>query len=238
MSALLFRQSYPSQVRRPRLRRAYLLALIPAVVLAGSLAKSEEVVRVSTADGGEWAITISPAQVSTAAPVATAVLPEPNVGPVELSALSQARNFLAVAAQAEQPAPAAPSAEFAVPQDRTENGILIVPQPTGTPQANAYQRIYNSIPLNRTEYLANPSYRYDTTMELLTGNQRQIVVHRNYTPQLNEPREGHPLFLYNRYGGGTGFGYGGFGGGYPFGFNYIPQYAPAFRYFLPIEDAY
>jgi hypothetical protein len=78
-------------------------------------------------------------------------------------------------------------------------------------------------------------------MELLTGQQRQIVVHRNYTPQLHGPREIQPIFLYNRYGGGTlydgGYGYGG-GYGFGLGWRYIPQYAPAFRYFLPLEYGY
>ena len=78
-------------------------------------------------------------------------------------------------------------------------------------------------------------------MELLTGNQRQIVVHRNYTPQLNQPTKRHPMFLYNRDGGylGGGPGYGGPGPyGFGYGFNYGYGYPPAFRYFLPLEDLY
>ena len=75
--------------------------------------------------------------------------------------------------------------------------------------------------------------------KLLTGNQRKIVVHRNYTPQLNQPTERYPLFLYNNYRGGGGYGYGGFGG-YGSGFSYydVLGVPPTFRYFQPIEDVY
>ena len=46
---------------------------------------------------------------------------------------------------------------------------------------SAYSRIYNSIPFNRVEYDANPNYRHDSTMEILTGNARhQTIVQRNF----------------------------------------------------------
>lgn len=44
-----------------------------------------------------------------------------------------------------------------------------------------YARIYNSIPFNRAEYEVNPSYRHDSTMEILTGNARhQTIVRHNF----------------------------------------------------------
>lgn len=46
---------------------------------------------------------------------------------------------------------------------------------------SAYSRIYNSIPFNRVEYDANPNYRHDSTMEILTGNARhQTIVQHNF----------------------------------------------------------
>lgn len=39
-----------------------------------------------------------------------------------------------------------------------------------------YWAIYRSIPFIRTEYLANPSYRHEATMELLTGHPRPVKV--------------------------------------------------------------
>ncbi len=60
----------------------------------------------------------------------------------------------------------------------------------------SYESIYNSIPYRRSEYLANPSYRHDTTVEIMFGKMRNTVVHRNDTqqrvvnprPNLYEPR--------------------------------------------------
>ena len=48
-----------------------------------------------------------------------------------------------------------------------------------------YSRVFKSIPFNRAEYNANPSYRHDAAMEILTGNPRHqtIVKHTNYRPQ-------------------------------------------------------
>jgi hypothetical protein len=50
---------------------------------------------------------------------------------------------------------------------------------------DAYSRIYRSIPFNRAEYNANPSYRHDSTMEMLTGNPRHqtIVKHTTTRPR-------------------------------------------------------
>ena len=49
--------------------------------------------------------------------------------------------------------------------------------------SDRYQAIYQSIPFRRSEYLANPSYRHDTTVEILFGQMRQTVIHRHDTPQ-------------------------------------------------------
>lgn len=91
----------------------------------------------------------------------------------------------------------------------------------------AYSRIYKSIPFNRTEYDANPNYRHDSTMEILTGNARhQTIVQHNFEhkqpvkriPAPTQPSRiltpfATPSFLY----GGGMFGYGsgsfGYGGG-------------------------
>ncbi len=235
MFASILRQTGPSQVRNPLLRRAFLMALVPAVILAGRMAKSD-VVRVPAADGGDWRIAITPAATQF---VQASADEAPAAAPGEAAPAAPE----AAAAPVEVPAPvAAPVAPEAAPQAAAADaGIMIVPNPIASPEAVAYAKIYNAIPFNRTEYLANPSYRHETAMELLTGNQRQIVVHRHYKPQLNQPIERQPQFFYNRYNnyGGGGFGYG-YGGGYGFGsfFNNYSGLPPTFRYFLPIEDAY
>ncbi len=48
----------------------------------------------------------------------------------------------------------------------------------------SYNDVYRSIPYRRTEYLANPSYRHDATMELLFGKLRPTTIVRQYTPKV------------------------------------------------------
>lgn len=256
MFMLASRPSRSSQARRPLFRRAFLLALIPAVFLAAKIAQSE-VVQVPTTSGEDWSITITPASYIVAVAASAPATPEIPAPPLAVTttevAQAEAPQTEAPAAEAtpaEAPPAEVPQPEPAVqgevvpqaepPASTTEHGVEIVPNPTGVPQVRAYKAIYDAIPFNRTEYLANPSYRHETAMELLTGNQRQIVVHRNYTPQLNQASPRFPLFLYNQY---YGYRSPGFGGPYfPYAFGYgaygVPGYPPSFRYFLPLEDLY
>ena len=47
-----------------------------------------------------------------------------------------------------------------------------------------YRRVYNSIPFNRAEFRANPNYRHDSAMEILTGHPRhQTIVQHNHEPK-------------------------------------------------------
>ncbi|HQZ69253.1 MAG TPA: hypothetical protein PLY87_29400 [Planctomycetaceae bacterium] len=89
----------------------------------------------------------------------------------------------------------------------------------------AYTRIYNSIPFNRTEYEANPNYRHDSAMEILTGHARhQTIVQHNFEhkqpvkriPAPNRPSRilmpfNSPFsYLRGPYSFGHGSGYWGF----------------------------
>lgn len=47
----------------------------------------------------------------------------------------------------------------------------------------AYQQVYDSIPFSRAEYLANPAFRHEATMEILFGEMRPTVVHKQDTPR-------------------------------------------------------
>ncbi len=65
---------------------------------------------------------------------------------------------------------------------------MIVADETGQPlcgnamaNADRYTKIYESIPFNRAEYAVNPSYRHDSTMEILTGNARHQTILRHNT---------------------------------------------------------
>lgn len=55
-----------------------------------------------------------------------------------------------------------------------------------------YSEVYRSIPFNRAEYDANPSYIHDSTMEFLFGQMRPTVIHRNTTNVYNH----HSGYLY------------------------------------------
>lgn len=55
------------------------------------------------------------------------------------------------------------------------------PLPTVVPAIDpaAYWCVYRTIPFIRTEYLANPSYRHEATMEFLFGQLRPTVIHKH-----------------------------------------------------------
>ncbi|MCP4788063.1 MAG: hypothetical protein GY903_12755 [Fuerstiella sp.] len=63
--------------------------------------------------------------------------------------------------------------------------VAAAPGGCGTLIINAadYVRIYGSIPFNRAEYNANPTYRHDSTMEILTGNARHQTIVRHGAPK-------------------------------------------------------
>lgn len=48
-------------------------------------------------------------------------------------------------------------------------------------QVQQYREIYAAIPYNHVEYLANPSYRHDATMEFIFNQMRPTVIQRGTT---------------------------------------------------------
>lgn len=46
----------------------------------------------------------------------------------------------------------------------------------------AYRAVYNSIPFRRSEYLANPDYRHEATMEILMGQLRPKTIVKHAAP--------------------------------------------------------
>jgi hypothetical protein len=86
-----------------------------------------------------------------------------------------------VAIQAVVPAPPSPGDT----NGALEFGIEINPAPTFTVAVNGrtYEDVYRSVPFNYTEYLANPGYRHDATMEILFGELRPTTIVRQYEPQ-------------------------------------------------------
>ena len=76
--------------------------------------------------------------------------------------------------------PAASIEVVSIQQHHAMNGIVYV-SPAAKADSAEYRRVYNSVPFSRAEYKANPNYRHDSTMEILTGNARhQTVINHNF----------------------------------------------------------
>lgn len=151
----------------------FYLALMAALLASAGRAKAEDVT-VRAEDGQPWTIRITPA-IRAAAPTAEAALP-PAPEPVDVAfAAPILPPVTAAAATAlSQPAPAG-----------DDHGIVIAPARPRRVTANgdSYDDVYQSIPYSFSEYLANPSYRHDSTMEILFGQLRPTTIVRNVEPQ-------------------------------------------------------
>ena len=165
-----------------------------------SLARVE---RVKDTDGSTWEVLIVPRFPSHAGGQARLH------GPKNLVALPPMPSQSDSSAQ-EKTEKAAPAKENPAEIPKTaanEFGVEIVPRfayPVHAPSAECcppagpgphinprdYVKFYNSIPFRRSEYVANPSYRHEATMEMLTGQLHPKVV---APPQ---PRPHHTLFPY------------------------------------------
>lgn len=151
-----------------------------------------------------WKITITPGDFPLAAgswgPVPPASVSEraSNVslkeGTIKLVSLRQDAAPEPAAAQQESLAPAPAPTSDADDSDMpiivpglccgSENNVAANP-PAGRVDPHSlsqmYSEVYRSIPFNRSEYNANPSYIHDATMEFLFGQMRPTVIHRNTT---------------------------------------------------------
>lgn len=101
-----------------------------------------------------------------------------------------------------------------------------------------YALIYDSIPFLRSEYIANPSYRHEATMEILFGQLRPTVVHKHPgQPRPHEtlfPYENDIIRPYSYYSMGPGAGYGR--GPLPFG---APgAYGVNYNFYWPMPTIY
>ncbi len=81
------------------------------------------------------------------------------------------------------------------PADASEAVVHSIPNVAPSP-GEEYRRIYESIPFNRAEYNANPSYRHDSTMEILTGNARHQTIVQHSTVPGARPRPERRLIPY------------------------------------------
>ncbi|MBA3312686.1 MAG: hypothetical protein M3552_05475 [Planctomycetota bacterium] len=94
-----------------------------------------------------------------------------------------------------------------VPGNATE--VEVPPETEGAAETTAkvdpasYWTIYRSIPFLRTQYEANPSYRHDATMELMTGRARPTVIHHHHEAShrgfTSPPPAAIPPYIYDVY---------------------------------------
>lgn len=89
--------------------------------------------------------------------------------------------------------------------DTETHGIEIIPGPSSVAEVNgrSYDDVYRAIPFNHTEYLANPSYRHETTMEILFQQMRPTTMVKNYTPQVivNDVPSPYQPYIWSHYDG-------------------------------------
>lgn len=163
-----------------------------------------------------WKITIRPGRSSLPDPVPPSPLADSPTGPPGAIQLVSLRQDAAPPAPAASPAPlrAEPAVDGLPIITPGESNWGSDPKPAIASPAGAvdprylsqkYTEIYESIPFNRAEYNANPSYRHDTTVEFLFGKMRPTVIHRG-TVNVNHN---------NPAGYGIPYAYGGSGYAYP-----------------------
>lgn len=159
-------------------------ALLPSVVMVclpilQLEASAAEVVTVP--DGsGTWEVTIAPQDASV--PLER---PASGSAPIILAAFqedAELEGAVPEPVEAEElSVPEAAPAEETAPDAAAEGTVEPVPVVTPAPAVDpaAYWCVYRTIPFIRTEYLANPSYRHEATMEFLFGQLRPTVIHKH-----------------------------------------------------------
>lgn len=173
----------PAAIRR--FRFWFFVGLAAVVLASSSVSRGEQVV---LATGGDsWTIDIRPGQSSASRTPAAFVppAPEPAHAPPD-----RQRLVLAAAQGLVIPGPA--------PTD-----IEIVPGRSSGVQVNgrSYDEIYDGIPYSYAEYLANPGYRHEATLEILFGQMRPMTVHKHYQPAVATTPEWTPYqpYLYAKW---------------------------------------
>ena len=169
------------------------------------------------ADAEQPALPPLPAGEAAPAKAKPLILPAPPTAPAVAKPIRPSETFPALpaepntAANAEpQPAatpetPAAQGTAPAVPGDVAPEvvgpHVPMMPYPGYRP---SYMEIYASIPFIRTEYLANPAYRHEATMEIMFGQLRPTVVNKT-APQPIIRRNDYDYITPYSYWNGRGY---------------------------------
>lgn len=125
------------------------------------------------------------------APPMPALIPPPPAPMVDAAIDTDLSDSTAVAETMVAPARAFRDDVVTVHFEEHDWDVTIIP---GTPTDDAtsreyraayreYRAAYDAVPYRRAEYLANPSYRHDAAMEILFGEMRPTVIHRQQKPE-------------------------------------------------------
>jgi hypothetical protein len=114
---------------------------------------------------------------------------------------TEARTEMGIVIQPANLAPRRESAPVVDPPPAPGNAEMDPADQTDDPVDPAeYRAVYDSIPFSRAEYDANPNFRHDTTMEILTGKLRTHVTKTTECCQKPRPRRPRRNFyVYGRY---------------------------------------
>lgn len=238
------------------------LLALPAAALAGDPGLISRVDEVPDGEGGVWRIVITPnPKIGYVPPKQAVVIPQTEAivpaapkkpvietpKPSEPAAFSVDDTAPAVAEVSMQdnaadekpdPEPIAPESEGTI----EAAPLAIGAEPyytTGYPAINPYNyaHIYAAIPFIRSEYNANPSYRHETTMEILFGRMRPTVIHKNRTTASASPVRVRRI---PSYGAIQPYSYTRFSP-YRYGrglFSYPGAYARSYNFYYPFPTVY
>lgn len=195
-----------------------------------------------------WTMLITPGASSQAGTPPTPKLVtfeiDEKTGAVRGDPQEQVLGYEAAARKIKEMTPAPPQAAEAVPAPQGYFPAELERHPI----SKDYSQVYNSIPFSRAEYLANPAYRHEATIELMFGEMRPTTIQKNDTPRriynlpaLDEsPRTPYAPYSYGspfRWTSPWGYPGGYFPGRYPYWtpnstYRVSPtMYGPLFNYY-------
>ena len=164
----------------------------PLVAQAGDAAPKNTVFKSSSGDN--WTVSIKPAQRTAQAEVRSVPVPPPaDIIPASATVAQEAPvQAVPQLAPAELPPVPVETRGQKGTGATTAHGVTVVPD--SEPQLEVFGRryadAYRSIPFNRAEYDANPSYRHDAAMELLFGQLRPTTI----VKQMPAPKDDSPKY--------------------------------------------
>lgn len=171
------------------------MAFSLAVLAASPSMAQDRSEKVFEFDG--WTVTIVPAGV----PGGSAEGQNPVIRPA--SAQTSDPSVQIIPAVFSQPQPAEAPPVDAPPAAQKDAPAAPAPAVSRDPvlMAQQYREIYNALPFLRSQYDANPTYRHDTTMELLFGQLRPMTINRTTIDiKQQQPRVRYVPSQYNKYG--------------------------------------